>query len=177
LEIFYTDANLRRLAAIIREVKPLVLLTHSPSDYMEDHMITCRLAVTAAFAKGMPNYNTIPETAPQETDCTIYHALPHTLKDQLCNPVIANSFVNTSSVFDQKVKALSAHESQQSWLDVSQKMSSYIQQMEHISLAVGKMSGAFKHAEGWRKHLHFGYCSENADPLTELGEDYRINKE
>jgi len=177
LEIFYTDSNIRRLAAIIREVKPSVLLTHSPSDYMEDHMITSRLAVTAAFAKGMPNYITVPETATQQTDCTIYHALPHTLKDQLCNPIIANSYVNTISVFDQKLKALKAHESQQSWLDVSQKMNSYLQEMENISLEVGKMSGVFKHAEGWRKHLHFGYCSEKADPLIELGEDYRINKE
>jgi hypothetical protein len=102
--------------------------------------------------------------------------LPHTLKDQLCNAVIANSFVNTDLVFDHKLKALAAHESQQSWLDVSQKMNSYLQEMETISLSVGKMSGAFKHAEGWRKHLHVGYCSEKADPLIELGEDYKNNK-
>ena len=177
LEIFYTDANLRRLAAIIREVKPSVLLTHSPSDYMEDHMITSRLAVTATFARGMPNYLTIPETGVQETDCTIYHALPHTLKDQLNKPIIAGSFVNTSPVIDLKMEALKCHQSQQSWLDVSQKMNSYLQKMEDISLVVGKMSGIFKHAEGWRKHLHFGFCSEDADPLVELGTDYKINKE
>ena len=32
LEIFYDLDTLRRLAAIIREVKPMVVLTHSPQD-------------------------------------------------------------------------------------------------------------------------------------------------
>src|SRR5436190_15603747 len=43
LEIFYEPKNLRRLAAVIREVKPAIVLTHSPQDYMEDHTNTCRL--------------------------------------------------------------------------------------------------------------------------------------
>jgi LmbE family N-acetylglucosaminyl deacetylase len=33
LEIFYDDGTLRRLVAIIRAVKPTILLTHSPQDY------------------------------------------------------------------------------------------------------------------------------------------------
>ena len=43
-------------------IGPDILLTHSPSDYMEDHENTCRLAVTAAFARGMPNFPTDPPT-------------------------------------------------------------------------------------------------------------------
>src|SRR5687767_5665376 len=45
LEIFYEEKTLRRLASVIRDVKPNILLTHSPADYMEDHTNTCRLAV------------------------------------------------------------------------------------------------------------------------------------
>ena len=37
---------------VIREVKPGIVLTHSPQDYMEDHTNTCRLVTTAAFALG-----------------------------------------------------------------------------------------------------------------------------
>src|SRR5207244_3155957 len=44
LEIVYSLDLLRRLAAVIREVKPGIVLTHSPQDYMEDHSSTCRLA-------------------------------------------------------------------------------------------------------------------------------------
>jgi N-acetylglucosamine malate deacetylase 1 len=36
---------------------------------------------------------------------------------------------------------------------------------------VGAMSGRFEYAEGWRRHLHLGFCSELADPLPAvLGE-------
>src|SRR5436190_16796683 len=40
LEILYDLKTLRRLAAVVREVKPTIVLTHSPADYMEDHMNT-----------------------------------------------------------------------------------------------------------------------------------------
>ena len=58
LEILYNLELLRAVAAVIREVKPSIVLTHSPQDYMEDHMNTSRLAVTAAFTRGMPNFKT-----------------------------------------------------------------------------------------------------------------------
>jgi LmbE family N-acetylglucosaminyl deacetylase len=37
MEIVYELKLLRRLAALIREVKPNIVLTHPPVDYMEDH--------------------------------------------------------------------------------------------------------------------------------------------
>ena len=49
--------------------------------------------------------------------------------------------------------------------------------MEDIALKVGEMSKIFKYAEGWRRHLHVGFCAEDADPLKDLGEDYVINKD
>jgi N-acetylglucosamine malate deacetylase 1 len=49
LEILYNLELLRGVAAVIRDVKPSVVLTHSPQDYMEDHMMASRLAVTAPF--------------------------------------------------------------------------------------------------------------------------------
>ncbi|MDQ3537133.1 MAG: PIG-L family deacetylase [Bacteroidota bacterium] len=177
LEIFYENETLRRLAAIIREVKPDIVLTHSPVDYMEDHTNTCRLVVTATFARGMPNYKTIPLKDADNKDCTIYHALPHTLLDPLGRKIHAGSFVNTSSVQEIKIKALNAHHSQHSWLDVSQKQPSHLHLMEKTSLEVGKMSKKFIHAEGWRRHLHFGFGAPHEDPLKDLGENYLINQE
>ncbi|MEO6034771.1 MAG: PIG-L family deacetylase [Verrucomicrobiota bacterium] len=176
LEIFYDLKTLRKLAGAIREAKPTILLTHSPADYMEDHMNTCRLAVTAAFTRGMPNFKSIPARATGEYDCTIYHSLPHSLTDNLRRPIVPGAFVNTSSVHAKKVEALKAHQSQQSWLDASQKMNSYLQMCDAISLRVGLLSKKFKHAEGWRRHLHFGFCDEKADPLRVLGKDYLVNE-
>src|SRR5262249_22704487 len=122
LEIFYADAPLRRLAAIVRKVSPSVILTHSTEDYMEDHMITARLAVTAAFARGMPNYRTTPKRAAVDHPVTLYHAMPHGLEDGLRRPIIPSAFVNTTAVHSQKRAALACHQSQKQWLDVSQGM-------------------------------------------------------
>ncbi len=177
LEVFYDEKTLRKVSAVIREVKPAIVLTHSPVDYMEDHTNTCRLAVTAAFARGMLNFNSMPSRTPESYDCTIYHALPHTLRDPLRRPIIPGLFVNTATVHETKLEALKAHQSQQNWLDVSQKLNSYLQVMEEISLKVGQMSKTFRYAEGWRRHLHYGFCGRDDDPLQELGNDYLINEE
>src|SRR5829696_2117168 len=72
LEIFYDARSLRRLGGIIREVAPDVILTHSPQDYMEDHMNTCRLAVSAAFLRAMPGYQTAPGRRAVQKPVTIY---------------------------------------------------------------------------------------------------------
>lgn len=173
LEIFYEVKLLRRVAALIREVKPDIVLTHSPQDYMEDHMNTSRLAVTAAFSRGMPNFVTKPRRKAIQGDVTVYHAMPHGLRDGLRQRIRPDAFVNTTSVHETKLAALAEHRSQQDWLDVSQGMNSYLRTMDDTSRHVGRMSRRFTHAEGWRRHLHLGFCAEKADPLRDaLGRDY-----
>jgi LmbE family N-acetylglucosaminyl deacetylase len=176
LEIFYNAQLLRGLAAVIREVKPGIVLTHSPQDYMEDHMITSRLAVTAAFTRGMPNFKTQPAKPTADYDVTIYHALPHGLRDQFRRRIIPGAFVNTTSVQNAKREALAAHKSQRGWLDTSQGISSFLLAMENMGLEVGRMSKRFKCAEGWRRHLHLGFSAADDDPLNEaLGRNYLVN--
>ena len=177
LEITYRVELLRRVAAVIREVKPHIVLTHSPQDYMEDHTATSRLAVTAAFTRGMPNFRTVPTRAPADYDVTLYHTMPHGLRDELRRRIIPGAFVNTTAAHDLKLAALAAHQSQQRWLEVSQGMNSFLATMEAASLELGRMSKRFKFAEGWRRHLHLGFCGAQADPLGDaLGHDYLINR-
>ena len=177
LEIFYDLGLLRGLAAVIREVKPGIVLTHSPQDYMEDHTNTSRLAVTAAFTKGMPNFKSVPPRPTADYDTTVYHGMSHGLCDQLRRRFAPGAFVNTTSVHKTQIQALSAHKSQQNWLDVSQGLNSFLLALEDLSLAVGRLSKRFKHAEGWRRHLHFGYSARENDPLAEaLGRNYLVNK-
>ena len=177
LEILYDLRTLRRLAAVVRAVKPSIVLTHSPQDYMEDHMNTCRLAVTAAFARGMPNFRTSPARRAVAGDVTIYHAMPHGLRDGLRRRIVPGAFVNTTAVHATKRAALAAHASQKSWLDASQGMDSYLLAMDEMSMAVGKMSGGFRHAEGWRRHLHLGFSATDGDPLADaLGRNCLLNE-
>ena len=177
LEIFYDDKTLRRLAAVIRDAKPVILLIPSPQDYMEDHTNTCRLAVTAAFARGMRNYRTQPARLPTDQDLTVYHAMPHGLRDALRQRILPGAFVDTTAVHGVKRESLAAHQSQKIWLDLSQGIDSYLEAMDEMSLTVGKMSGRFKHAEGWRRHSHFGFCAPEIDPLRQaLKKRYLINR-
>ncbi len=165
LEIFYNLQLLCAVAAVIREVKP------------KDHANTCRLAVTAAFARGMPNFKSAPSRPAADYPVTVYHAMPHGLRDGLRRRILPGAFVNTSSVHKTKRQALAAHQSQQGWLQLSQGLNSLLLAMEDMSLEVGRMSKRFKHAEGWRRHLHFGFCAVESDPLSQtLGGNYLVNK-
>jgi LmbE family N-acetylglucosaminyl deacetylase len=177
LEIFYDDRTLRRLCAVVRDVNPYVILTHSPQDYMEDHMTTARLAISAAFARGIPGYRSTPARLPAPAPVTIYHASPHGLRDWLRRLIVPGAFVNTASVQDEKRAALECHASQRTFLDATQRMDSYVRTMEDFSRAVGRLSGRFRHAEGWRRHAHWGFCEEHDDPLAEaLGKKYLVNR-
>ncbi|MBI5387277.1 MAG: PIG-L family deacetylase [Verrucomicrobia bacterium] len=177
LEIFYDLKTILRLAAVIRDVAPRVLLVPSPQDYMEDHTNSSRLAVSAAFVRGMPNVKTLPSRRPVGGDVTVYHAMPHGLRDPLRRRVIPGAFVNTTAVHARKRQALAAHASQKLWLDKSQGMDSYLRVCDDMSREVGRLSRRFQHAEGWRRHLHYGFCAPDADPLKEvLGKDYLVNR-
>lgn len=166
IDIMYDKALLARVSAIVREVGPEILLTHAPQDYMEDHMLTCRLVVTAAFCRGMPNYPTDPPRDAVDQPVTIYHAQPHGNRDPLGVLVIPSLFVDISTVITRKRAMLNCHQSQKAWLDQSQGMDSYLNRMEDFAKEVGHMSGRYEYAEGFRRHLHHGFCEESADPLS-----------
>jgi LmbE family N-acetylglucosaminyl deacetylase len=171
LEIFYDKPTLAKVASLIREVAPQILLTHSPADYMEDHTNTCRLAVTAAFTRGMPNFPVDPPRPAVAQPVTVYHAQPYSHHDPLGAVVEADIFVDVSSAIDRKTEMLALHATQKKWLDESQGQDSYLQTMRELDEFAGRMSGRFQYAEGWRRHLHLGFCSPADNPLVAaLGE-------
>ena len=139
-------------------------------------MAAARLAVTAAFARGMTNFRTVPSRKASEFDTSVYHAMPHGLCDGLRRRIVPGAFVNTTEVHEVKRRALAAHKSQQSWLNESQGVGSMLKEMEGMSRTLGKLSKHFAHAEGWRRHLHLGLAGKETDPLrAALGKDYVVN--
>lgn len=167
IEVFYERETLARLTSIVREVKPEIVLTHSPVDYMEDHTNTCRLAVTATFCRGMPNFPVNPPRDAVSQTVTLYHAQPYSNRDPLGNVVRPDLFVDVSDVIENKVAMLACHKSQKDWLDESQGHDSYLNTLRNLDAEVGHMSGRYEYAEGWRKHLHVGFCGADDDPLLQ----------
>jgi len=171
LMIFYNEPLLRQVTSVVRDVSPRIVLTHAPQDYMEDHMNACRLAVSAAFARGIKNLESDPPRPAIQDDVTVYHAMPWGMCGPLLEPVTPSHYVDVTEHLAMKREALAQHASQKDWLDATQGLDSYLDKAEEVAREMGRRSGQFNAAEGWRKHLHYGYCAADADPLYEvLGE-------
>ena len=168
LTIVYDPALLARVAAVVRNVKPDILLIPSPQDYMEDHSNTSRLLVTAAFVRGMKNYETDPPAEPWSGPTALYHAMPYGLRDGLRRLVRPGMYVDIEPVMEKKCAMLAKHRTQKEWLDASQGAGSYLDEMESMSRKVGEMSKLFSFAEGWRRHSHIGLSQSESDPLARL---------
>jgi len=166
IEIFYERGLLAQVGAVMREVAPEILLVQSPDDYMEDHQNAARLAVTAAFCRGMPNFFTDPPRLPTMQDVTVYHAQPHGNRDPLRQVIRPEIVVDIGDVLAQKRAMLACHQSQKAWLDQTQGMGSYLAAMEDFCREIGTLSGRDTVAEGWRRRSHLGFCPEHADPLS-----------
>jgi LmbE family N-acetylglucosaminyl deacetylase len=170
LMIFYEDKLLRQMTAVVREIRPTIVLLPSPNDYMEDHTNTCRLVVSACFVRAMRHYVTDPAREPTEQDVYLYHAQPHLNRDGMRHLVIPDLFVNITSEMETKLKMLGCHESQRQWLDETQGLDDYLSSMQHSSEEVARLSGqpGWMCAEGFRQHSHVGFSASDRDLLSEM---------
>src|SRR3984957_17963902 len=68
LAIFNDDRSRRQITEVLRQVRPDVVLTAAPADYMSDHETTSTLVRDACFGGSAPNYAThAPSPAPALT--------------------------------------------------------------------------------------------------------------
>jgi LmbE family N-acetylglucosaminyl deacetylase len=171
LALFYDKDTLAKVAAVVRKVAPEVILTHYPFDYMEDHSNVCRLAVSAAFTRGMTNFQTDPPHPVTSQPVALYHAMPYGLRDPLRREVKPDFYIDITSVIDLKTEMLACHKSQKEWLDISQGQDSYLITLRDMMREMGKNSGEYEYAEGWIRHLHLGFGPEDFDPLADLNKD------
>jgi LmbE family N-acetylglucosaminyl deacetylase len=144
------------------------VLTQSLEDYMEDHMNTARVASTATFLRGVPNFHSIPDEPPVIEDAMVYHATPHILTDMMRRPITPEIYVDVTAVMDVKERMLACHASQKEWLDKTQGLDSYLANMRELSRKIGTMSGRYACAEGWRRHSHVGFTRQDANPLADI---------
>jgi N-acetylglucosamine malate deacetylase 1 len=170
LMIFYEDRLLRKMTAIVREIRPTIVLLPSLNDYMEDHTNTARLVITACFSRAMKHYRSNPPHEPTDQDVSLYHAQPHLNRDGMRTLVQPDLFVDITSQIDVKLRMLACHESQRQWLDETQGLDDYLESMRQSSAEVARMSGqaGWEYAEGFRQHSHVGFSACDRDLLTEV---------
>ncbi|MFV0415180.1 MAG: PIG-L deacetylase family protein [Chthoniobacterales bacterium] len=168
LHVFYDAPGIRRVGARMRTIQPDIILTHPLRDYMEDHQNTARLAVTAAFGRGMMNFQVDPPTPAYDKPTAVYHAMPHGLMGPLREKITAHGIVNIASTTKMKRHMLACHTSQKEWLDKTQGMDSYLDSMEENNKAVAKNFGKFEQAEAWIRHAPMGFADADFHPMKDL---------
>lgn len=164
--IFYDRPTLLKAIGLFRKVRPDIVITASPSDYIVDHEVTSKIAQTACMAAVISNI-TIEGTKPIAAVPYLYYCDPIQGKDIYGHEVESNIHVDISSVINTKERMLSCHESQRSWLLKMSKVDSYIIMMKEFSKKKGNVIGS-AYAEGFRQHRGFSYPADNV-LKTELG--------
>jgi LmbE family N-acetylglucosaminyl deacetylase len=162
LLVFYAPEPLARVTRLLRQVRPRIVLTHSPADYMLDHEMTGTLARAAAFAAAVPNFFAgrpdMPPPLPHIPH--LYYCDPIEGKDAIGRPIEPGFRIDVSAVIARKAEMLAAHASQRDWLLKHHGMDHYVESMRAWSGHRGKEAGvAF--AEGFRQHLGHSYPQNN----------------
>ena len=98
-----------KVVEVIRYARPDVILTHSPCDYMPDHVAVSNLVFDASFAATLPHYET--ETPYHENITPIYYM------DHLAGVNFTpTEYVDITDTLDIKLEMLEKHVSQMKWM-------------------------------------------------------------
>lgn len=165
--IMYDRPTLLKAIELVRKVRPKIVFTTSPSDYMVDHEIASKIAQTACFACGVVNIETAG-AEPFEPIPYLYYMDAAEHKDKFGTEIKASIVVDVTDVMDIKDRMLCCHESQRNWLLKHHGMDDYVISMKKMTEERGRQIGcAF--AEGFRQHLGHAYPQDNI-LKSELGE-------
>jgi N-acetylglucosamine malate deacetylase 1 len=167
LTILCDERSKRRVSGLIRAVRPDLLITHPPVDYMADHEETSRIAREAAFTSTMPNWKAAPGKAPPcDALPVVLYADPIDLTDYFGRRVPARYVVDVTAAIGIKEQMLAAHESQRSWLREQHGEDEYLLWMRRTGAERARdfRKAAVKYAEGFTQHLGHGF--PKSDVLT-----------
>lgn len=172
LGIFSDDPSRRMVTALIRELRPDVVLTAAPSDYLCDHEATSQLVRDACFAAPIPNYEVgVPHPSLPAIPC-LYFMDPIEQRDRSGSPIPVDFIVNVESTFTTKRAMLAKHQSQSLWLQRQHGIADYIQQMENWTRLCGERAGLAL-GEGFRQYRGHAYPQQPL--LQELLSHYVVN--
>ena len=157
--ILYDRPSLLKAIELVRTVRPSLVFTTSPSDYMVDHEMASKLAQTACFACGVVNVET-PGAKPFEPIPHLYYMDPAEQKDKFGAEIQPGVIVDISGVVDTKEKMLCCHESQRHWLMTHHGMDEYVNMMKTSDQKRGQQIDT-PFAEGFRQHLGHAYPQDN----------------
>ena len=159
LAIFSDDASRRSVTGLLRDLRPDVVLTAAPSDYLCDHEATSQLVRDACFAAPIPNYATPSANPPLAAIPHLYFMDPVDQRDRDGNLTLPDFTVDVASTMDTKTAMLAKHRSQREWLQRQHGMDDYLKQMQDWTRACGTRAG-ITFGEGFRQYKIHPYPHE-----------------
>jgi LmbE family N-acetylglucosaminyl deacetylase len=153
LAIFNDDESRRRVTEVLRQVRPDLIITAPPSDYLCDHEMTHLLVRDACFTAPVPNYFVDPIEG----------------TDRDGRPIAADFCVDVSRVFEVKRQMLACHASQRNWLLRQHGIDEYLKSQADWGARRGAEIGVAQ-AEGFRQYLGHAYPRDNL-LLSLLGQE------
>jgi LmbE family N-acetylglucosaminyl deacetylase len=166
LAVFNDDGSRRRVTETLRQARPDLVLTASPSDYHCDHEAASALVRDACFAAPAPNYETPAEAPAPPLDRIphLYFMDPVEGKERDDRLVEPDCIVDVAPTFGRKRAMLAEHASQRIWLQQHHGMDDYLGAMERWTRERGALVGV-DYGEGFRRYRGHAY------PQTRLLEE------
>ncbi|HLV00990.1 MAG TPA: PIG-L family deacetylase [Acidobacteriota bacterium] len=158
IEVILNAQSIRVVVELLRQFRPQVVITHSPTDYMLDHEETSRIVRAATFSMAMPLYHTrqVPPAEPARATPALYYADPVEGINLMGERVHPQFYVDVTATMDDKLRMLSFHSSQREWLRQHHGLDEYLIRTRQWAEQYGEECGA-NYAEGFRQHLGHGY--------------------
>lgn len=156
LAVFNDDPSRRRVTAILREVRPDIVITAAPVDYMCDHEATSDLIRDCCFGAPAPNYATEGTAPPLKSIPHLYFMQPLGNVDRAGAFVAPDFVVDVSTVIETKRALVACHKSQRDWLRAHHGMDEYLEMMERWSRRLGEEVGR-QFGEGFRRYKGHPY--------------------
>lgn len=137
----HNEKQVNDVVEVIRLVCADIIITHSPDDYMRDHVETSKLVFNASFSSSIPHYDT--KSKPYPTIAPLYYM------DTLAGVgFLPEEYTDITDTLEIKLKALAKHESQIKWMRDHDGID-FLDFVRTVSKFRGLQSGA-KYAEGFR---------------------------
>lgn len=168
LGILYSPASLLSTVLLMRQLRPNIVLAHSPVDYSLDHEQSSLLARAACFAAPVPNYpnNYIDKDLALAGSAAAMETIPHLYycdalegKDNLGRSLPPSICVDIDSVVEGKAQMLACHRSQFEWIAQHHRHSAsqdLVATMRAWGRTRGELIGS-QYAEGFRQHKGHAY--------------------
>jgi N-acetylglucosamine malate deacetylase 1 len=105
----YNSDTVKKMIDVVRYAQPDLIITHSPEDYMKDHMEVYKLVFDASFSSSIPHLFT--------EHPSYKRVVPIYCMDTLAGVnFVPTEYVDISDTIDSKVKAVDCHQSQVKWM-------------------------------------------------------------